>query len=466
MSDLKRTNKPETKTLSVSQCLLYSTPHAAIAFLMASMHVVQGIYAKYYGVSLTVIAAILMFSRIFDAISDPLIGFYSDHYRRKSGSRKPFMFAGAMILALAGYFLYVPGSNVTSYYFAFWLIVLYFGWTLYEIPHIAWASDMSFEPKAKTRIFSYRVAAGYTGLFVFYVMPLLPFFSTNEITPETLKWSALVSIAILLPSVYFSLRWVPDSGEDQSVRKDDAQVNVRPIDRSSLVSIIVNNKPFQIFLAAYIFVGLAVGMWFGLLFIYLDSYIGRGDLFAMSFVGATAIAVMSTPIWNLTANYFGKKKLWFFSVILFLLSIVLTGFLQPEQTDFAEVLVLKTLNSLGFVAMLVVAPAILSDIVDYGAWRFKTQSAGVYFSLQTFLYKTTSAVGAALGLAIAGWYGFDATSLNHSESEIFGIQLAIAWIPSVLIVIAFYFIYLLPIDSRRHAIIRRRLSHQKFAVGA
>ena len=57
-------------------------------------------------------------------------------------------------------------------------------------------------------------------------------------------------------------------------------------------------------------------------------------------------------------------------------------------------------------------------------------------------------------------------SLQVNESEIFGIQLAIAWIPSVLIVIAFYFIYLLPIDSRRHAIIRRRLSHQKFAVGA
>ena len=86
----------------------YVAPSVILAFLYSPMGIVQGIYAKHFGVAMTTIAAALLISRLFDAVTDPLIGFWSDHYYLKSGSRKPFVLVGGLLLVISGYCLYVP----------------------------------------------------------------------------------------------------------------------------------------------------------------------------------------------------------------------------------------------------------------------------------------------------------------------------------------------------------------------
>ena len=99
----------------------------------------------------------------------------------------------------------------------------------------------------------------------------------------------------------------------------------------------------------------------------------------------------------------------------------------------------------------------LSDIVDYSSWKFRTYRGSTYFALYVFTYKGAFAVGGALGLAIAGWYGFDPSSTSHTESGIRGLKLAMTWMPILLVVISMIFIALSPITARRHGVIRRRL---------
>ena len=69
----------------------YALPVITMLWLHAPLVIIQGIYAKYYGLSLTTIAAIVLLGRFFDAVTDPLIGYYSDRYRRRTGTRKPFV---------------------------------------------------------------------------------------------------------------------------------------------------------------------------------------------------------------------------------------------------------------------------------------------------------------------------------------------------------------------------------------
>ncbi len=115
-----------------------------MTWLGAPIPILQGIYAKYYGFSLTTLATIILLARFFDAITDPLIGYYSDRYARRTGTRKPFILAGGLLLILSAYFLYVPiggdigeSSNVSVAYFTFWFMALYLAMTLFEIPHSA-----------------------------------------------------------------------------------------------------------------------------------------------------------------------------------------------------------------------------------------------------------------------------------------------------------------------------------------
>ena len=58
-----------------------------MTFMSGAMNIVQSLYAKYFGLSLAAIASILLLSRIFDAITDPLIGYWSDRYQRRRGTR-------------------------------------------------------------------------------------------------------------------------------------------------------------------------------------------------------------------------------------------------------------------------------------------------------------------------------------------------------------------------------------------
>ena len=89
-------------------------------------------------------------------------------------------------------------------------VLFYLGWTLFEVPHLAWASELATETHEKNKIFGFRTATGYVGALFFYAIPLLPFFSTSDITPETLRWCAISAGLLILPTLYLCIRTIPD----------------------------------------------------------------------------------------------------------------------------------------------------------------------------------------------------------------------------------------------------------------
>jgi Na+/melibiose symporter-like transporter len=106
-------------------------------------------------------------------------------------------------------------------------------------------------------------------------------------------------------------------------------------------------------------------------------------------------------------------------------------------------------------------PTILSEIVDYGTLRFGVNRAASYFSTYTIIMKFSLALGGAMGLGIAGYFGFDADSSIFSEKTVFGLQLAISWLPSFFASIAMMLVYFMSISDQSHRIIMRRLNSRR-----
>ncbi|HAB37664.1 MAG TPA: hypothetical protein DCE52_06655, partial [Rhodobacteraceae bacterium] len=98
----------DSSSPSLSHCLSFCAPRISVVWLYAPIAILQGIYAKYYDVSLTAIASVILLARFFDAITDPLVGYWSDRYCRQRGTRKPFILLGGVLLIVSSYFLYVP----------------------------------------------------------------------------------------------------------------------------------------------------------------------------------------------------------------------------------------------------------------------------------------------------------------------------------------------------------------------
>ena len=445
----------------VTQNILYAMPRVAVSSLYAPIAIVQGIYAKHYSLALTTIAGVLLFARLFDAISDPIIGYLSDKSRIKSGTRKPTMILGAIVLASSGYLLYSPPNDVSALYFAFWFMVFYLGYTLFEIPHLAWGGEISHGTHEKTQTYTLRTVAGYSGLALFYSVPLLPIWETTDITPETLEFSAIVAGLLLLPLLYFCMKQVPDGNcyteEESIIDISDKFSKTSSKQLSNTVKSVIHNKPLLLFLSAFLFAGSGLGMWLGLLFIYIDVYLGMGALYAEIALISLVASILGSLVWLRIANALGKKSTWLWVMLLAIAAFAYTGFLGPENTGYWALMLLSIAFTSCFICIEFLAQSMLSDIVDYSTWKFRTYRGSTYFALYIFIYKAAFAVGGALGLALAGWYGFDPSSSSQTESAITGLNLAMTWVPILLVAISMIFIALSPITARRHSIIRHRL---------
>ena len=108
--------------------------------------------------------------------------------------------------------------------------------------------------------------------------------------------------------------------------------------------------------------------------------------------------------------------------------------------------------------MMTFAPAMLSEIIDYGVLKCRHQNTAMYFSLYTFISKTNITLGTTIGLAIIGLYGYDATAGSQNPEARDGLILVMTWLPSLFTLIALLLVALNPINTHRYGVIRRRLN--------
>jgi len=445
-------------TLTRWQTLALSSPMIGQAFLMGPMGVVQGIYAKYFGMALTTLAVVLLVGRVFDGVTDPLIGHFSDRFRVKKGTRKPFVLAGGLLLILCSYFLFIPPPNVSVSYFFTWTILFYLASTLYSIPMNAWVSEISSDSVERTTRFTAVVVLMRFGGLLFYLVPFLPLFATTEITPETLKLSVFVGAAIILPGLYLALKYSPD-GPPAMEEKPHCETGDPPKKQAfqELLNIVKQNKPFQIFMAAYMCVGLALGMSGALLFIYIDSYLGQGRIFAQLSIFGMAGGLLLIPLAYKVVVITGKKAAWFISITITLVCTAYLGFLTPGHDAYSGLITFYIALTFGSACMGVISMPLLSETIDYALLSDQTERRAAYFSVFSMMFKAEAALGMAIGLAVAGWLGFDATATSHDAQSGFAIHMAVSWLPCALGSIGLYFIWKFPLNERRSAIIHRRL---------
>jgi Na+/melibiose symporter-like transporter len=271
----------------------------------------------------------------------------------------------------------------------------------------------------------------------------------------------------MLPLLYLCLNNTPNRSSFSTAdvyQKQGTNGNSRNKNSQGLLfRSIVGNKPLVIFFSVFSAYGFAAGMWYGLVFLYVDSYLGLGEHFAQVFLLSFIVGIVATPVWCTLAIKLGKKTVLSASMVLLILSYLYASLLTPEDSGFRELLALQILNILGGGCMMTFAPAMLSEIIDYSTLKYRLENTASFYALFMFLGKFTLAVGGGLGLAIAGWYGLDATTTAQTAEGVAGLLIGMAWLPMFFILIALVLVVLSPINTRRHVIIRRRLDYRSIS---
>jgi len=416
--------------------------------------ILPGVYGKYFGLKLSTIAGVVLLIRIFDGIIDTTIGYLSDRHRASGGSRKKWVIWGSLAAVVACYFLFIPSRPTTSRYYTLWAMTYFLAFTIAEIPHLTWGSELTMDYQRRARVYGVRNVAARLGIIIFYAMPLLPIYATTEYTPEVLRDAVSIGGILTVLGIVWSA-WGAPAGSMSEGKLDDS---VR-----LFVGSLLHNRPLLMYFAAFGFVGLCSGMWHGLLFFYLDGYLGLGREVAVLFLCATVLATVATPIWLRLISRTGKATTWAMGIFLFLLQLVGTLFVAPGSAWW-WVLGMVVLANLSFSCHDVAALSILGDIVDYGKLKFHRDRGATYFAVNTLIFKLGLGAGGAVALGAASLFGFDPLLAAQSPSAVAGLRIGFIVLPACCAIAALFLIWRTPISRHRHGIIQRRLASRLLRV--
>jgi len=440
-----KTHKPiSRKTLAA-----FAAPNFALAIMhMPVGYVIPALYAKYTTLSLASIGTILLLGRLFDAISDPLIGYYSDRTRSRLGKRKPWLIAGTPFAMVAIIFLFSPPATAGTGYFLLWSVLLFASWTLIDIPYAAWGAELSHDYNERSRIMTWRNISGYIGSILFMASPLLlmPWTGSTEIGPEVMNMAAW-AVAVTLPVLMvIAIRAVPAG----------AAVSTPRVQLRDFVQSLKVNKPFYRYMAAAVIGGIGGGTWMATVLIFMDAYMGLGDKFIYLLLVAWVTRILVAPIWLQWIYRFGKHKVWAYGCFLSAVITPLALLIKPGTHALVPMLIYALV--LGFVetAMMVAPAAVFGDIIDYDTLKTGSNKASSYYAGFGLIMKSISGIGGAVGFFLLSAFDFNVRGGNSPEQNL-GLFLAFAGAPSLMYALSGLVIRNFPIDARRQGIIKRRL---------
>ena len=168
-------------------------------------------YASDVGIDLVDLGLVLLLARIVDLVTDPLVGYLSDHTRSRWGRRKPWILASLPFMMVGIYKVFLPSEGADIWYLVGWLMVMWLGWTMLMIPYYAWGAELSTDYDERTRVTGWRAAMGAIGSTLSITIPVVAvlFFDLEGIA-GIMKLTGIAVVALIPIAVGLTLWRVPE----------------------------------------------------------------------------------------------------------------------------------------------------------------------------------------------------------------------------------------------------------------
>ena len=387
-------------------------------------------YGTVIGLEPGLVGLAILIALVFDAISDPLVGYWSDNFRSRWGRRHPFMYAAAAPVGLTYFLLWNPPEldQLGLFLYLTCLAVLIRTLiTFYETPSTALLPELSSDYAERTNLQSYRLFFGWTGG---NIMSVLMFgvllageggmqsregFETYGIIAGTLIFLTIMVSAIGTHHRIPTLSKPSANTERYSVRRIFREM-VETLSEGSFIALFF----------AMIFASISTGIATSLSFIMLNYFWGFSE-FQIFLWTATVFfsALLGFLIAPRVTRKFGKKEasiglgVLAFSIAPAPVILRLLG-LMPENGDpvlFPLVLAINVIDLALIIAVQAVIYSMIADLVESNQLKTGRRSEGVYYASITFTRKTTQGLGVLSGGLILSAVAFPQGAAPETVSE-------------------------------------------------
>ena len=445
-------------------------------------------YMTTMGIPMKIATTIFMIAKLWDAVTDPVMGFISDNTRGKWGRRKPYMFAGGISIIVSIFLLFMPVKDwgVSTNGFIAYMLIMYLLWntcsTLSQVPYCSMSSDISpsFRERNNANTVKLIFTAAASGLA--YVLPLLfieslisadgwlfmPHINTTEFWLSiSIIFGTLFGGGLIICSIFVKERIKPTTAVEKFNAKQFVKSYTKPY----------KNRSYRWHIVMYVSAFACMDMISALAVFYATDVWHGEKLFGMNISSMFIIAplmVAAVVMFPLARKMMDKKSKQFafrMGLPFYIFGGIMFAIMEPSWTPPILIPIVALIMGLGFGGAQMMPWIIFPDTVDVGEMATGDRSTGTYSGMMTLARKVGGALAVGLVGWILGWCGYQENNtgdttvyIQQSDTALLAIRLVMGIMVAILIAIALYASFKYKVDNKKLARIRYFIDARKKGV--
>ncbi|WP_038183665.1 glycoside-pentoside-hexuronide (GPH):cation symporter [Vibrio rhizosphaerae] len=428
--------------ISLKEKFGYGLGDTACGFIWnATMILLAFFYTDVFGIPAGVMGTLFLFSRILDAITDPLMGSLVDRTRTKYGRFRPFLLWGAIPFALTSMAtFYTPDFSETGkiIYASITYIALTLVYTFINVPYCAMPGAITNDPQERHSLQSVRFFCAAAGGLVIsgLALPLVDFIGQGDAQKGYFgAMCVLGAVGAMLLTISFK------TTRERNVFSEDA------VDVTKDFKLLFANSQWRI-MCLFKSMATCSNVIRGGVTLYFVKYVMARPELTSQFLLYGSIAAMLGSL--LSAQLLSRyDRIQSFKIIIILYSILsLALYFAPTEYT----VMLFALNIVYLFIFNTTTPIqwlMASDVIDYEEVRSGRRLDGLVFSTYLFSLKVGLAVGGALIGWILAWVNYDATLSTQPDNILETIRFLFCVAPVILYAGMYFMLSIYKLDSKK-----------------
>ena len=412
-----------------------------VVFVIVKQLLILAFMNSFLGIPIAIAGAVTTAVLVFDIISDPIIGYFSDKTVSRFGRRAPWMLIGSVVLALAmiGLFAVPESFNINAS--LIWVIIFFListlGFTMVSIPYGAMAGEMTLDKKERSSMTAWRMAFASLGILIGGA--LIPILAGDTRSGYTFATICIAPLIIL--SIWFSVFFT---------RKTPRTLVPSQQNFSYILRLVLSNRAFITLVILYGIVTLAIalitaGLPFAAMYLILDdgnsllSGVAKGlGTLSLMFAAFVLGSIISQAMWVRLSNLYGKVAAQIIGIVCYIALLIFIFFSLPNYnvTLIAGLFILAGMTNGSYQQ---IPWALYPDLMDVTREETGESIEGAFSAVWLFGQKVANAISPLVLGFILSMYGWKETTegiTKQSDAALDTLQTSITLIPAAILGIA------------------------------
>lgn len=414
-------------------------------------------YTDIFGISAATVGTMLLVTRLWDTVNDPLMGVLADRTQTRWGKFRPYLLWFSLPMAVAATLTFTtpdlsPTGKVVYAYVTYCALMMMY--TAINVPYAALLGVMTEDPDQKTSFATARMIGSQLGSMLVQAttIALVAYLGAGN---EKMGYQLTVVLFSLLAAAMFAVTYF------------GTRERVKPMPKSSAITSdlrdLAANGPWMVLFLVGFLLFISISVRGASILYYFKYYLGDESAAAYYMTGGSLCCIAGMLACRPLSDRIGKRSALI--VLLLVYTAVSAAMYHAEPGQWALIYGLYFVASFAFGPMMPLLWSMYADAADYSEWKTGRRSTGLLFAASSSSQKFGWALAGTIAAWLLGYVGFQANQEQSPES-LEGIRMLMSYVPAGIALVAVGVCRLYALDFQSQRMVSAELSERRAAYGA